>query len=245
MSGAAGLVLLPAVDVANAQAVRSATAAQGSATSYGDPLAVARTWRRAGARWLHLVDLDAAFSRGSNHELIAAVVSALDIPVQLSGGVRDERSLQAALSTGCARVNLGTGALDDLDWVAGAVARYGDRITVGLDVAAARLVARGTDTDVGDLIDVLGQLDAAGATRYVVTDVNRDGAMTGPNLELLTAVCARTDRPVIASGGIGTLADIRALRELVPAGVEGAILGQALYTGAVKLPDALAVASSG
>lgn len=244
MTGAAGLILLPAVDVAGGRSVRLVHGTPGGTTGYGDPLAAARTWQEEGAQWLHLVDIDAAFGRGSNHEVIAGIVGALDIPVHVSGGVRDEDSLRAALSTRAARVNLSTAALADPVWVAHAVARHGELITVGLDVRGSRLAARGSDRDVGDLLELLSQLDAAGAARYVVTDVFRDGAMTGPNLDLLRAVCARTDRPVIASGGIGTLADVSAVRALVAYGVEGAILGQALYTGNVTLADALAAAVS-
>ncbi len=243
MSLPPSLGLLPAVDVAGGRAVRLVRAEAGTATAYGDPLEVALGWEREGAQWVHLVDLDAAFGQGTNRDLLAAIVGRLDVAVQLSGGIRDEATLAAALATGCARVNLGTAALADVGWVAGAVGSHGDRIAVGLDVRGATLVPRGSAAEVGELVEMLDRLDAAGAARYVVTDVARDGTLTGPNLDLLRAVCARTDRPVVASGGIGSLADIGALRELVPLGVEAAILGQALYTGAVTLPAALRAAS--
>jgi len=238
----AALTLLPAVDVAAGQSVRLVRGELDGAGSHGDPLAAASAWQRAGASWVHLVDLDASFGRGSNHELLASMVSHLDASVQLSGGIRDEDSLLAALSTGCARVNLSTAALLDPAWVAAAIAQHGDRVAVGLDVRGSRLVARGSGEDVGELSDALRRLEAAGCARYVVTDVARDGALSGPNLTLLRQVCERTSSPVVASGGIASLADVAALRDLVPYGVEAAIIGQALYTGGMHLVDALAVA---
>lgn len=236
------LVLLPAVDVAGGRAVRLVQGEAGTETAYGAPLEAALAWQDAGAEWVHLVDLDAAFSRGSNRDLVAAVVGRLDVAVELSGGIRDDASLEAALATGCARVNLGTAALEDPDWTADAIARYGDKVAVGLDVRGTTLAARGWTRRGGDLWDVMDRLDRDGCARYVVTDVTRDGMLEGPNLELLRAVCARTDRPVVASGGVSSLADIAALRELVPIGVEGAIVGKALYVGAFTLPQALEVA---
>jgi phosphoribosylformimino-5-aminoimidazole carboxamide ribotide isomerase/phosphoribosylanthranilate isomerase len=233
------LELLPAVDVANGQAVRLVQGEAGSETSYGDPLAAALAWQEAGAEWIHLVDLDAAFGRGSNRELLASVVGRLDVKVEMSGGIRDDESLEAALATGCRRVNLGTAALEDPDWVRSAIARHGDKIAVGLDVRGTTLSARGWTQDGGELFDVLARLDADGCARYVVTDVRRDGTLTGPNLELLQAVCAATDKPVVASGGVSSLADLRAIAALVPDGVEGAIVGKALYAGAFTLEEAL------
>jgi phosphoribosylanthranilate isomerase len=238
------LQLLPAVDVADGQAVRLVQGEAGSETSYGDPLAAALAWQEAGAAWVHLVDLDAAFGRGSNRELLADVVGRLDVDVELSGGIRDDESLERALATGCRRVNLGTAALEDPDWTARAIARHGDRIAVGLDVRGTTLAARGWTREGGDLFQTLERLDRDGCARYVVTDVTKDGTLRGPNLDLLREVCARTDRPVVASGGVSSLDDIAALRSLVPLGVEGAIVGKALYAGAFTLPEALAVASS-
>ena len=231
------LELLPAVDVAGGQAVRLVQGAAGTETSYGDPLEAALQWQRDGAAWVHLVDLDAAFGRGTNAPLLASVIAALDVQVELSGGIRDDASLTAALATGCARVNLGTAALEAPDWVRSAIARFGDRIAVGLDVRGTTLSARGWTKDGGELFDVLARLDADGCARYVVTDVHRDGTLTGPNVQLLRDVCAVTDRPVVASGGVSSLADLRALAELVPLGVEGAIVGKALYSGAFTLPE--------
>jgi phosphoribosyl isomerase A len=237
------LQLLPAVDVAGGQAVRLVQGAAGSETHYGEPLAAALAWQLAGAQWIHLVDLDAAFGRGSNRELLARVVGELDVAVELSGGIRDDESLVAALATGCRRVNVGTAALENPDWVREAIAQYGDRIAVGLDVRGTTLSARGWTQDGGELFDVLARLDADGCARYVVTDVRRDGTLTGPNLELLRSVCAATDRPVVASGGVSSLTDLRALAELVPLGVEGAIVGKALYAGEFTLQQALAEVS--
>jgi phosphoribosyl isomerase A len=239
------LELLPAVDVAAGQAVRLVQGEAGSETGYGDPLEAALAWQEAGARWIHLVDLDAAFGRGSNRALLAAVtaqVTELGVKVELSGGIRDDESLRAAMETGCARVNLGTAALENPDWTRDAIKEFGDRVAVGLDVRGTTLAGRGWTREGGDLYETLARLDADGCRRYVVTDVTKDGTLRGPNLDLLREVCARTDRPVVASGGISSLADLEALRALVPLGVEGAIVGKALYSGAFTLPEALDVA---
>jgi phosphoribosylanthranilate isomerase len=238
------LVLLPAVDVADGQAVRLVQGEAGTETSYGDPLAAALAWQEAGAEWIHLVDLDAAFGRGSNRELLASVVAALDVQVELSGGIRDDASLEAALATGCRRVNIGTAALESPSWCSKIIAEYGDRVAIGLDVRGTTLAARGWTREGGDLWEVLDRLEADGCTRYVVTDVTKDGTLKGPNLDLLRQVCARTDAPVIASGGVSSLDDLRAIATLVPEGVEGAIVGKALYAQAFTLEEALAAVSS-
>ncbi|MCD4534788.1 bifunctional 1-(5-phosphoribosyl)-5-((5-phosphoribosylamino)methylideneamino)imidazole-4-carboxamide isomerase/phosphoribosylanthranilate isomerase PriA [Nocardioides sp. cx-169] len=235
------LQLLPAVDITEGRAVQLAQGVAGSERVYGDPVAAARRWQEAGAEWLHLVDLDAAFGRGHNRELQAEIVGALDIQVEMSGGIRDDESLEAALATGCRRVNIGTAALEQPEWCARIIAEHGDRIAIGLDVRGTTLAARGWTKDGGDLYETLARLDAEGCARYVVTDVNKDGMLAGPNLQLLEDVCARTDRPVIASGGVSTLADIEALMGLVDSGVEGAIAGTALYEGRFTLEDALAL----
>jgi 1-(5-phosphoribosyl)-5-[(5-phosphoribosylamino)methylideneamino] imidazole-4-carboxamide isomerase/N-(5'phosphoribosyl)anthranilate isomerase len=232
------LVLLPAVDVADGQAVRLVQGAAGSETSYGDPLAAALEWQRGGAEWIHLVDLDAAFGRGSNRELLADVVKQLDVQVELSGGIRDDESLRAALATGCTRVNLGTAALESPDWVRSAIAEHGEAIAVGLDVLGTTLAARGWTRSGGDLWETMARLDGDGCARYVVTDVNKDGTLSGPNLALLREVCARTSAAVVASGGVSSLDDLRAIAGLGT--VEGAIVGKALYAGAFTLPEALA-----
>jgi phosphoribosylanthranilate isomerase len=232
------LTLLPAVDVAGGQAVRLVQGAAGTETGYGDPMEAALAWQQAGADWIHLVDLDAAFGRGSNAQLLGDVVRRLDLNVELSGGIRDDESLAAALATGCTRVNIGTAALENPDWVRSVISRHGDQVAVGLDVRGHRLAARGWTSEGGDLYETLDRLNADGCARYVVTDVRRDGTLTGPNLDLLRAVTAATDRPVVASGGVARLDDLRAIAS-VP-GVEGAIIGKALYAGAFTLSEALA-----
>jgi phosphoribosylanthranilate isomerase len=233
------LVLLPAVDVADGQAVRLVQGEAGTETSYGEPLDAALAWQSAGAEWIHLVDLDAAFGRGSNHALLAAMTGKLDVKVELSGGIRDDDSLAAALATGCARVNIGTAALENPEWCRKIIADHGDRIAVGLDVRGTTLAARGWTREGGDLWEVLDRLEADGCPRYVVTDVTKDGTLRGPNVDLLREVCGRTEKPVVASGGVSSLDDLRALAGLVPDGVEGAIVGKALYAGAFTLEEAL------
>jgi 1-(5-phosphoribosyl)-5-[(5-phosphoribosylamino)methylideneamino] imidazole-4-carboxamide isomerase/N-(5'phosphoribosyl)anthranilate isomerase len=237
------LELLPAVDVADGLAVRLVQGAAGSETSYGDPLQAALAWQAGGAEWIHLVDLDAAFGRGDNRALLAEVVGRVDVKVELSGGIRDDASLAAALATGCTRVNLGTAALESPDWVRSALAKHGDKIAVGLDVRGTTLAARGWTQEGGDLWETMARLDADGCSRYVVTDVNKDGTLTGPNLDLLREVCERTDAAVVASGGVSSLDDLRAIAALGT--VEGAIVGKALYAGAFTLPEALAAVRTG
>jgi phosphoribosyl isomerase A len=237
------LTLLPAVDVAGGQAVRLVQGAAGTETDYGDPLDAALAWQEAGAQWIHLVDLDAAFGRGSNGPELAGLIGRLDVAVELSGGIRDDAALTAALASGCARVVMGTAAMENPDWVRRAIGEHGDRIAVGLDVRGTRLAARGWTADGGELADALDRLEADGCQRYVVTDIEKDGMLRGPNLDLLRRVCARTRRPVVASGGVSSLADLRAIATLTPVGVEGAIVGKALYTGAFTLRDALAEVS--
>lgn len=236
------LTLLPAVDVADGKAVRLLQGEAGSETDYGSPVDAARDWVEAGAEWIHLVDLDAAFGRGSNAPLLARIVGEVGIKVELSGGIRDDASLARALDAGAARVNLGTAALEDPEWTERVIAEYGDRVAVGLDVRRTTLAARGWTKEGGDLWETLDRLNAAGCSRYVVTDVTRDGTLTGPNTELLRQVAARTSAPVVASGGIARLEDIAALAALVPEGVDSAIVGKALYNGNFTLQDALAVA---
>jgi 1-(5-phosphoribosyl)-5-[(5-phosphoribosylamino)methylideneamino] imidazole-4-carboxamide isomerase/N-(5'phosphoribosyl)anthranilate isomerase len=236
------LELLPAVDVVEGQAVRLFQGEAGSETAYGDPAEAAAAWVEEGAEWIHLVDLDAAFGRGSNHDLLARIVGELDVQVELSGGIRDDASLERALDSGARRVNLGTAALENPEWTSKVIARHGDRVAVGLDVRGTTLAARGWTKEGGDLWEVLDRLEADGCARYVVTDVTKDGTLRGPNLELLRQVCSRTKSPVVASGGVANLGDIEALRTLTEVGLEGAIVGKALYAGAFTLSDALDVA---
>ena len=235
------LELLPAVDVKDGQAVRLVQGELARESVYGQPLDVALEFQSAGAEWLHLVDLDAAFGRGDNSEILAEVVGRLDIKVELSGGIRDDESLKRALATGCRRINLGTAALENPDWTARVIAEHGDRIAVGLDVRGHVLAARGWTKEGGDLFETLARLESDGCARYVVTDVTKDGTLQGPNLDLLREVCAATKKPVVASGGISSLADISALSALHQIGVEGAIVGKALYAGAFTLQEALAL----
>ena len=236
------LVLLPAVDVKNGQAVRLVQGELGSESNYGSPLEAALDFQSAGAEWIHLVDLDAAFGIGSNAELLAEVVGKLDIKVELSGGIRDDESLRRALATGCRRVNLGTAALENPDWTAKVISEFGDRIAVGLDVRGRILAARGWTKEGGDIFETIERLDRDGCARYVVTDVTKDGTLKGPNLDLLRNVCTATNAPVIASGGISSLDDLKVLKELVSIGVEDAIMGKALYAGAFTMAEALKVA---
>lgn len=237
----ANLVLLPAVDVQDGQAVQLTQGVAGSEKVFGDPLEAALRWQRAGAEWLHLVDLDAAFGRGSNADITARIASEVGMSVELSGGIRDDASLDRALATGARRVNIGTAALENPDWCDRVIAEHGDRIAIGLDVRGTRLAARGWTREGGDLWETLERLEAAGCRRYVVTDVASDGMLSGPNLDLLAAVCRQTSAKVVASGGVSTLDDIRALSGMVDQGVEGAIVGTALYVGNFSLEDALAI----
>lgn len=236
------LTLLPAVDVSDGQAVRLVQGEAGTETVYGSPLEAAGAFEEQGAEWIHLVDLDAAFGRGSNYDLLRKVTKSLSIKVELSGGIRDTESLERALDTGAERVNIGTAALENPEWTAEVIAHYGDKIAIGLDVRGQTLAARGWTRDGGDLYEVFDQLEAAGCTRYVVTDVTKDGTLRGPNTQLLAELATRTDRPIVASGGISTLDDIAALRTLVPEGVDAAIVGKALYAGRFTLAEALDVA---
>lgn len=233
------LELLPAVDVKEGRAVRLVQGELSAETAYGNPLEVALEFQAAGAEWLHLVDLDAAFGRGENSALLAEVVGKLDIKVELSGGIRDDESLRRALATGCRRINLGTAALENPEWTAKIIQEYGDRIAVGLDVRGHVLAARGWTKEGGDLFETIERLERDGCARYVVTDVTKDGTLQGPNVQLLQEVCAVTKMPVVASGGISSLADIESLMALNAIGVEGAIVGKALYAGAFTVQEAL------
>jgi phosphoribosylformimino-5-aminoimidazole carboxamide ribotide isomerase/phosphoribosylanthranilate isomerase len=234
------LELLPAIDVKGGLAVRLVQGELSNESQYGNPLDVAKEFVQAGAEWIHLVDLDAAFGIGSNAELLAQVIASVDIDVELSGGIRDDESLRRALSTGCKRVNLGTAALEDPEWTQKVIGEFGDRIAVGLDVRGHTLAARGWTREGGNLFEAIERLDRHGCARYIVTDVARDGTLTGPNLELLKEVCAATSRPVVASGGVSTLEDLVAIRALTDIGVEGSIVGKALYAGAFTLEEAIA-----
>lgn len=237
------LEILPAVDVKAGQAVRLVQGALGSESNYGSPIDAALDFQKAGAEWIHLVDLDAAFGTGSNSEILSQVIGKLDIKVELSGGIRDDESLERALKTGCRRINLGTAALENPEWTARVISEFGDRIAVGLDVRGRTLAARGWTKDGGDLFETISRLDQAGCARYVVTDVTKDGTLAGPNLQLLRDVCGATNKPIVASGGVASLDDLVSLKNLVEIGVEGAIVGKALYAGAFTLKQALETVS--
>ena len=237
------LELLPAIDVKGGLAVRLVQGELSQESHYGSPLDVAKEFAQAGAEWIHLVDLDAAFGIGSNADLLAQVIASVDINVELSGGIRDDQTLRRALATGCKRINLGTAALEDPQWTEKVIAEFGDRIAVGLDVRGHTLAARGWTREGGNLFEAIERLDRNGCARYIVTDVARAGTLTVPNLELLKEVCAVTSKPVVASGGVSTLADLMAIRALTQIGVEGAIVGKALYAGAFTLEQALAATS--
>ena len=244
MRKAKALELLPAIDIRSGRAVRLVQGELRNESQFGDPIDVARDFQRAGAEWIHLVDLDAAFGIGSNYDLILNVIKSIDLKIELSGGIRDDHSLHRALATGCQRVNLGTAALEDPSWTAEVIGEFGDRIAVGLDVRGHTLAARGWTKEGGELFETIERLDRDGCARYVVTDVAKDGTLKGPNLELLREVCAATSAPVIASGGVSNLEDIRELRTLTDIGVEGAIVGKALYAGNFTIEDALEVCRS-
>ncbi len=241
-AGVKQLEILPAIDVRNGRTVRLVQGSLDEESIYGEPLETALAFQRDGARWIHLVDLDAAFGNGNNAEILADVIGKLDIKVEVSGGIRDDASLQAALLTGCARINLGTAALENPEWTSRVIQEYGERIAVGLDVRGETLAARGWVKEGGNLYETLERLERDGCARYVLTDVTRDGTLTGPNLELIRKVAALTNKPIVASGGISQLHDIEALRELTPFGVEGVIVGKALYAGRFSLKEALHVA---
>jgi len=231
------------VDIKDGRAVQLVHGVYGSEKVFGDPIEAALRWQETGAEWIHLVDLDAAFGRGSNADLLAEVVGKLDVKVEMSGGIRDDASLERALATGCRRVNIGTAAMENPEWVRSIIGRYGDKVAIGLDVRGTTLAARGWTSEGGDLYETLERLNAEGCSRYVVTDVLKDGTLKGPNLDLLRNVCGRTQAPVVASGGVSSLDDLRAIATLVPEGVEGAIVGKALYSGAFTLPEALEAVS--
>ncbi len=235
------LEILPAIDVKGGKAVRLVQGELSAESQYGDPREVALEFLAAGAEWIHLVDLDAAFGIGSNAELLEEVIKSVNLRVELSGGIRDDATLRRALATGCERVNLGTAALEDPDWTARAISEFGDRIAVGLDVRGHTLAARGWTREGGNLFETIERLDRDGCSRYIVTDVAKDGTLTGPNLELLKEVCAATSKPVVASGGVSSLADLEAIKRLTNIGVEGAIVGKALYAGAFTLQEAIKV----
>lgn len=235
------MILLPAIDLRDGRCVRLVQGDFAQETVYDDdPVTVAKRYEAEGAEWLHVVDLDAALKgEAKNRHVIESIIEQVDVPVQCSGGIRSMDALAWASTAGASRVVLGTQALLDPGFVGEAVARYGELITVGLDVRGERLQARGWTEDAGELYPTLERLDRAGVERYVVTDVARDGMLQGPNITLLREVGARTSAVIVASGGVSSLDDLRALAR---AGIGECIVGKALYAGRFTLPEALAAA---
>ena len=236
------LDILPAIDVKEGNAIRLVQGELDKQSKYGDPIEIATQFVASGASWIHLVDLDAAFGLGNNFEVLASVIKSVDIKIELSGGIKDDESLNRALTTNCSRINLGTAALDNPEWVESVIKKHGDKIAVSLDVMGRVLSARGGTKSGGDLFEAITRLDKVGCARYVLTDITRDGTLTGPNLELLKEVTSFTKTPIVASGGISSLSDVKALTQLTNDGVEGVIIGKALYAGAFTLAQVLATA---
>ena len=218
------LEILPAIDVKEGVAIRLVQGELDKQSKYGDPIEIATQFVASGASWIHLVDLDAAFGLGNNFEVLASVIKSVDIKIELSGGIRDDESLNRALSTGCTRINLGTAALEQPEWTESVIKKHGDKIAVGLDVRGRQLSARGWTKSGGDLFEAITRLDKVGCARYVLTDITRDGTLTGPNLELLKEVTSFTKTPIVASGGISSLRDVKTLTQLTNDGVEGVLL---------------------
>ncbi|MCL2465555.1 MAG: HisA/HisF-related TIM barrel protein [Micrococcales bacterium] len=236
------LILLPAIDVLGGRAVQLVRGELDTANDYGDPVEAALRWTTLGAHWLHVVDLDAAFGTGDNADVISSIVATAPAQVEVSGGLRDDATVARALSTGCARISIGTAALEQPEWCREVLAHLGDMVAISLDVAGEALASHGWREASGNLHDTLAAMTEAGCSRFIVTDTASDGTLGGPNLELLGAVCARTSVPIIASGGISSIGHIRQLRGLTAIGIEGAIIGTALYQGLIDLPEALEIA---
>jgi 1-(5-phosphoribosyl)-5-[(5-phosphoribosylamino)methylideneamino] imidazole-4-carboxamide isomerase/N-(5'phosphoribosyl)anthranilate isomerase len=235
------VILLPAVDIRDGRCVRLSQGDFDRETVYDDdPVAVAKRYESEGAEWLHVVDLDAALQGvPKNRELVADVIRSVEIPVQCSGGIRDAAAVDAAHDAGARRVVIGTAALRDPAFVEETVEKHGDFVAVGLDVRGQTLQARGWTEEAGELWPTLVRLVKNGVQRFIVTDVMRDGMLEGPNLTLLAEVLDYTDRPVVASGGVSSVEDLRRLASIR---VEGCIVGKALYAGRFTLPEALQAA---
>jgi 1-(5-phosphoribosyl)-5-[(5-phosphoribosylamino)methylideneamino] imidazole-4-carboxamide isomerase/N-(5'phosphoribosyl)anthranilate isomerase len=233
--------LLPAVDIKQGKAVRLKQGEISDKTVYGSPVECALDFQNSGADWLHLVDLDAAFGVGSNSEIVLEVINSLNIKVELSGGIRTDESLAKALATSCDRVILGTAALEDPSWSSKVIKKYGEKIAVSLDVRGETLAARGWVREGGNLYEAITRLASDGCAMFIVTDISKDGTLQGPNFELLEKVCKFSQVPVIASGGVSSLADLKRLVSMQDIGIKGAIVGKALYEGAFTVEEALAV----
>jgi phosphoribosylanthranilate isomerase len=230
--------LYPAVDIKSGKAARLTKGQIDSTENFGDPAEVVNQFIEAGSKWIHLVDLDAAFGTGTNKEIIKEITSFPNIAFQLSGGINNQTSLDFAISTNANQINLATSALHDLKWVEEVMQKYGSRLSVSLDVDAGsnQLIARGSGDNLGNLFQMIKRLDSIGCHRYILTDINADGALTGSNFDLIEKVTAVTDAAIISSGGVSSIDDLLKLRELQIAGV---VLGKALYGGQIDLVSAL------
>ena len=228
--------LLAAVDIRSGQAARLQQGSLTTLTTYGAPGEIIDNFIESGASWIHLVDLDAAFGSGNNRALINDLINTKSVKFALSGGVFNQESLDFAISTKAQRINLATSALLDLQWVEKVIDQHKDLLSVSLDVQGSNLIARGTGQAAGDLFEMIGRLDQMGCTRFVITDIETDGALTGPNFELLSKVISVTKVKVVASGGVASAADLTKLRAL---NLDGVILGKALYTGQIDLQEAI------
>jgi phosphoribosylanthranilate isomerase len=243
MSSFEQLELLPALDVKGGKSVRISLTQNATETFESNPLEVAQKFIEIGAKWLHLVDLDAAYGSGENRELLVELISNLEVKVQLSGGIKDNDSLEFAMATRCFRANIGTTALSNMNWIREALEKYGERLVIGLDIRGRDLLARGSNILIKDFKSIVKQLDELGARRYVVTDVDKDGSLTGPNFRLLDEILEITDRPIVWSGGVSSLDELESLRSSAGKGLEGVIIGKAFYQGELSFPEALGVCS--
>ena len=239
------LNVIPAIDIKGARAVRLKQGKKDHVTDYGDPVERAYEFQRAGAEWLHVVDLDAAFGEGSNWKIVESIVKQIDIKVEVSGGIRDDRSLDRALSSGSHRVTIGTAAMENPAWISEKFEDLAEKIIVALDIRDGRVATRGWTEETVPYREAIKRLDGVGCLRYMVTDISKDGTLTGPNLSLLEDVASNTESSVIASGGVALLEDIASLRHLVALGIEGAVIGKALYEGVFTVAEAIEVAERG
>jgi phosphoribosylformimino-5-aminoimidazole carboxamide ribotide isomerase len=234
------VIVIPAIDVRGGRAVRLRLGDPEHETVYGeDPAEVAARWSAEGASWIHVVDLDAALGSGDNRRAIARILAAADVPCQVGGGVRALEDAARRLEAGAARVVMGTEAVRDPAFLSAAMARFGDAVVVALDTDGDEVLIRGWTEGAGLLDHVLPRMAEAGASRFLVTAVGRDGTMSGPDAALYERVVASTDRPVQASGGVRSVEDLQAL---AVTGVDAVVVGTALYEGTLSLAEALEVA---
>jgi len=230
------LELLPAIDIKNGKVIQLSSAVSRSNTVMVEPLEVIQRFSSAGSKWIHLVDLDAAYGTGENAKLIKHLVQMSQVDIQLSGGIANQKSLDAALATSAKRVNISTAGLEDIDWIKNVIEKYRERVCVGLDVTNGSLIARGSGKVIGDLDHFISVLNKAGCSRIIVTDNSTDGALVGPNFQLLEQVINQSSAEIVASGGVSNLSDLQQLRKM---GLAGAIVGKALYVGQFSIEEAL------